>query len=169
MNILSPGPGVGGHCIAVDPWFLAGDYPEQAKLIRQARLINEGMPDYVLERVYHIMEKENRNDYERIGFYGLSYKENVDDVRESPTLQAIESMRRHLSRPPKCYDPLVLKDVAEEQYHDLTGFLADVDVVIVMVRHDRLLKEAAYFSRKIILDTRNCGDIWPQDNRVYPL
>ena len=90
VNILSPGPGVGGHCISVDPWFLVGDYPDVVNLILQARRINDGMPAFVLERVSELMEQRGISVSE-VGFYGLTYKENVDDVRESPTLQLYDS------------------------------------------------------------------------------
>ena len=87
VNILQPGPGVGGHCISVDPWFLVGDFPEEAKLIRQAREVNSHMPDFVLQRIKDIMKEHGLADWSRVGLYGLTYKEDVDDTRESPTLQ----------------------------------------------------------------------------------
>ena len=158
VNILSPGPGVGGHCISVDPWFLVGDYPNLARLIKQARLINDSMPDFVLERTRQIMDEHGLTDYGRVGFYGLTYKENVDDVRESPTLQLLESMRRHLAPPPRVYDPYVKADLTEKQYHDLDAFLADVDLVVVMVGHDELKNRPEKLRGKLVLDTRNiCG------------
>ena len=79
VNILSPGPGVGGHCISVDPWFLVGEYPYLTKLIYQARQINDSMPEFVLRRIGEIMEKHDLHDFSRVGLYGLTYKENVDD------------------------------------------------------------------------------------------
>lgn len=167
VNILSPGPGVGGHCIAVDPWFLVGDYPELAHLIRQARVINDSMPDYVLNRVCRIMDEIGMDDFSRVGFYGLTYKENVDDVRESPTLQMIESMRHHLAKPPKCYDPMVEKDVVDGQYHSFEAFLEDVDFLVVMVHHKHLDSAAAAIQGKTILDTRNCRIEWPEENKIY--
>lgn len=87
VNILSPGPGVGGHCIPVDPWFLVGDYPRLTKLISTALEINESMPDMVLSRIKDIMKKNNIKDYNKVGIYGLTYKADVDDIRESPTIQ----------------------------------------------------------------------------------
>lgn len=82
VNILQPGPGVGGHCISVDPWFLVGDYPSLAKVIDESMKTNDGMPDFVLNRIYEIMKENNITDLSRVGLYGLSYKENVDDPRE---------------------------------------------------------------------------------------
>ena len=97
VSILSPGPGVGGHCIAVDPWFLVGDYPGLANIILAARKINDSMPDFVLGRLAEIMDKNGIKDVSRVGLYGLTYKENVNDVRESPTLQMLESMHNRKS------------------------------------------------------------------------
>ena len=169
VNILSPGPGVGGHCISVDPWFLVGDYPELAHLIRQARLTNDSMPDFVLERICNLLKKEGLSDYKRVGFYGLTYKENVDDVRESPTLRIVETMQRHLAEPPKCYDPMVRKEVVAGQYHDFEAFLQDIDLLVVMVHHDHLDQNASLVQNKVIFDTRNCGIAWAESNRVEHL
>ena len=155
VNILSPGPGVGGHCISVDPWFLVGDYPNLANLIKQARLINDGMPEYVLGRVSEIMDAHGIADVSRVGLYGLTYKEDVDDVRESPTLQLLESMKRHLARGIKVYDPCVARDIAENQYHDLDLFLGDVDMVVIMVGHSELKARLDKLEGKVVLDTRN--------------
>lgn len=83
VNILQPGPGVGGHCIPVDPWFLVGDYPETANFIRLALQTNAGMPEYVLHRAHEVMAERGIKDASKVGIYGLTYKEDVDDVRES--------------------------------------------------------------------------------------
>lgn len=109
VNILQPGPGVGGHCISVDPWFLVGDYPGLANIILAARKINDSMPEFVLERVHDIMKEKAMSDLTRVGLYGLTYKENVDDVRESPSLQLLEAMEKHLAPTLKSYDPYVKK------------------------------------------------------------
>lgn len=156
VNILSPGPGVGGHCISVDPWFLVGDYPGLANIILAARKINDSMPDFVLERIHDIMKENGLKDVGRVGLYGLTYKENVDDMRESPTLQMLESMERHLcSGQIKVYDPYVTKDVVENQYHDLDSFLRDVDMVVLLVGHDEIKENMDKLQGKVILDTRH--------------
>lgn len=155
VNILSPGPGVGGHCISVDPWFLVGDYPGLANLIRQARQINDSMPEFVLGRIHDIMRENGMKDVSRVGLYGLTYKENVDDIRESPTLQMLESMERHLASGVKVYDPYVKRDVCENQYHDFDAFLNDVDMVVLLVGHDEIRQNMEKLKGKIVLDTRN--------------
>ncbi|MBQ8210612.1 MAG: nucleotide sugar dehydrogenase [Clostridia bacterium] len=155
VNILSPGPGVGGHCISVDPWFLVGDYPGLANIIKMARTINDSMPAFVLERIHTIMKDNGITDVSKVGFYGLTYKENVDDVRESPTLQMLECMEKHLASGVKVYDPFIKKDMVANQYHDLDAFLNDVELVVLLVAHDEIKENMDKLQGKVILDTRN--------------
>ncbi|MBR2957785.1 MAG: nucleotide sugar dehydrogenase, partial [Clostridia bacterium] len=159
VNILQPGPGVGGHCISVDPWFLVGDYPSLAKVIDESMKTNDGMPDFVLNRIYEIMKENGIRDVSRIGLYGLTYKENVDDMRESPTLQLLESQARHLAAPLKVYDPFITEDAVENQYHDLDEFLADTDLVVIMVKHNEIKENMDKLSGKIVLDCHNICDL----------
>ncbi len=158
VNILQPGPGVGGHCISVDPWFLVGDYPSLAKVIDESMKTNDAMPDFVLNRIYEIMKEKGLTDISRVGLYGLTYKENVDDMRESPTLQLLESQERHLATGLKVYDPFIQSDVVENQYHDFDEFLDSVDMVVVMVGHSEIRNNQDKLKGKIILDTRNIID-----------
>lgn len=159
VNILQPGPGVGGHCISVDPWFLVGDYPSLAKVIDESMKTNDGMPDFVLNRIYEIMQEKGLTDASRVGLYGLTYKENVDDMRESPTLQLLESQERHLATGLKVYDPFITKDVVKNQYHDLDAFLADVDMVVVMVKHTEIRENVDKLAGKVVLDCHNIIDL----------
>lgn len=155
VNILQPGPGVGGHCISVDPWFLVGDYPALTKVIGESMKINDGMPDFVLNRIYEIMKEKGLTDITKVGLYGLTYKENVDDMRESPTLQLLESQERHLATGLKVYDPFITDDVVKNQYHDLDKFLNDIDMVVVMVKHNEIKENAEKLTNKVILDCQN--------------
>ena len=155
VNILQPGPGVGGHCISVDPWFLVGDYPSLAKVIDESMKTNDAMPDFVLNRIYEIMKQVGFLDINRIGLYGLTYKENVDDMRESPTLQLLESQERHLATGLKVYDPFITQDMIENQYHDLDTFLNSIDMVVIMVKHDEIKENMHKLKNKIILDCHN--------------
>ena len=159
VNILQPGPGVGGHCISVDPWFLVGDYPSLAKVIDESMKTNDGMPDFVLNRIYEIMNEKGLTDVSRVGLYGLTYKENVDDMRESPTLQLLESQERHLATGLKVYDPFITKDVVKNQYHDFDTFLADVDMVVVMVKHTEIRENVDKLVGKVVLDCHNVIDL----------
>lgn len=155
VNILQPGPGVGGHCISVDPWFLVGDYPSLAKVIDESMKTNDAMPDFVLNRIYEIMKEKGMTDITRVGLYGLTYKENVDDMRESPTLQLLESQERHLANGLKVYDPFITKDVVANQYHNLDEFLAAVDFVVVMVKHNEIKENMEKLIGKYVLDCHN--------------
>ncbi len=156
VNILQPGPGVGGHCISVDPWFLVGDYPSLAMVINESMKTNDGMPDFVLNRIYEIMKERGMTDLSRVGLYGLTYKENVDDLRESPTLQMLESMERHLcGKQVKVYDPLIARDEVANQMHDLDEFLNAVDLVVILVGHDEIKQNMQKLKGKVVLDTRH--------------
>lgn len=155
VNILTPGPGVGGHCIPVDPWFLVGDYPSLTKVIGESMHVNDSMPAFVLERIHDIMAEKEMTDISRVGLYGLTYKENVDDYRESPTLQLLECQKKHLGQPLKVYDPFVEKDIVPNQYHDFDKFLQDTDLVVILVGHNEIKDNLEKLQGKVILDTRN--------------
>lgn len=155
VNILSPGPGVGGHCISVDPWFLVGDYPGLAKVIWESMKVNDSMPEFVLKIVSEIMEEKGMKDYKKVGLYGLTYKENVDDFRESPTLQLLEAQKNHLAEPLKVYDPYITKDIVDNQYHNLDEFLKDVDLVVIMVKHQEIIDNMDKLKNKVVFDTQN--------------
>ena len=155
VNILQPGPSVGRHFISVDPWFLVGDYPQLSKVIGESMKVNESMPEYVLGKIANIMKENGISDPGRVGLYGLTYKENVDDFRESPTLQLLEHQASHLAEPLKVYDPWIKKDIVKNQYHDFDQFLKDVDLVVIMVKHDHIKENFAKLDGKIVFDTCN--------------
>lgn len=125
----------------------------------QSMKTNDGMPDFVLNRIYEIMKEKGLTDVSRVGLYGLTYKENVDDMRESPTLQLLESQERHLATGLKVYDPFITKDVVKNQYHDLDAFLADVDMVVVMVKHTEIRENVDKLAGKVVLDCHNVIDL----------
>lgn len=155
VNILQPGPGVGGHCIPVDPWFLVGDYPSLAKIIDESMKTNDSQPDFVLNRIYEIMKEKGVTDTIRVGLYGLTYKENVDDMRESPTLQLLKRQDEQITAGFKVYDPYIKKNVVKNQYHDLDAFLNDIDFVVIMVKHDEIKESIAKLNGKVVLDCHN--------------
>lgn len=165
VNILQPGPGVGGHCISVDPWFLVGDYPQLAKVIDESMKTNDSQPTFVLNRIHEIMKENGITDNRRVGLYGLTYKENVDDYRESPTLQLLEAQERHLARPLKCYDPFLEgHKIAENQYADFDAFLEGIDMVVIMVKHDHIKQNWDKLRGKVILD---CFNICPLEKTYH--
>ena len=159
VNILNPGSGVGGHCIPVDPWFLVGDYPSLTHVIGESLKVNASMPEYVLERIYQIMQEKGIEDVGRVGLYGLTFKENVDDFRESPTLQLLDFQKKHLGQPLKVYDPFIEKDLVKNQHHKLDEFLDGIDLVVVMVKHNEIRENVEKLRGKIVLDCHNIIDL----------
>lgn len=159
VNILQPGPGVGGHCISVDPWFLVGDYPDLTNLILSARKINDSMPEHVLGRIRDIMREHNIKDITKVGLYGMSYKENVDDTRESPTLQLLKKLDEHLAFGVRVFDPCVKKTIVENQIMDFEDFLNEVEIVVIMVGHNHIKENKDSLKGKLVLDTKNIINI----------
>ena len=152
VNILSPGPGVGGHCIAVDPWFLVHASPENTKLIRMAREINSAKPDWVVERV---RRKAERFKNPRVACLGLAYKPDIDDLRESPAVEIVEK----LLRVPEMSLRVVEPNVATHPKFELCSLedaLADADIILILVAHKefKTLPRQA-LSEKVLIDT--CG------------
>ncbi|MCD5030035.1 nucleotide sugar dehydrogenase [Enterococcus asini] len=158
VNILSPGPGVGGHCIPVDPWFLVGDYPRLTKLISTALEINESMPELVLDRIGTIMKENGITDRNKVGIYGVTYKQDVDDIRESPTLQLFEKMEEHFAEPFKFFDPMIHNQILDNQVMDFDKFLNESEVIVLMVEHSHLKDNLDKLKDKFILDTHNLID-----------
>lgn len=158
VKILQPGPGVGGHCISVDPWFLVGNYPDISNLIRTARNTNDSMPLFVLGRIQTIMLARGITDYSKIGIYGITYKENVSDIRESPTLQLNHFMNKASIVGVKFFDPNVSTIVVQNQIFIFDDFLRDIEVLVIMVGHDHIKKNMEAIMNLVILDTRNICD-----------
>ena len=157
VNILSPGPGVGGHCIAVDPWFIVDSAPESARMIRTAREINDGKPDYVIQQVSKAADEFKRPV---IACLGLAFKADIDDLRESPALDitakladmnigeilAVEPNIHEL--PPKLANKAIslvsLKDALEK-----------ANVLVVLVDHKQFkAMTSADINSKVVVDTR---------------
>lgn len=153
VNIANPGPGVGGHCIPVDPWFLVGDYPQLTPMITASMKVNASQPAFVLQRIHEIMKEKGITDPQRVGLYGMTYKEDVDDYRESPTLQMLETQEQHLAQPLKCYDPFLENNkIVSSQYADFNSFIADVDMVVIMVKHQHIQQHWDKLKDKVVLD-----------------
>ena len=155
VNILNPGCGVGGHCIAVDPWFIVSNNEENAELIKQARLTNLKKNDWVLNKIKQ-RTKELELELKRkptIGFLGIAFKANIDDVRESPALKIIEKFYK-FDKKIKICDPNVnsLKDLP---LHSLDETLIQADILILLVAHD--IFKNINITKKRVLDF--CGFI----------
>jgi len=163
VKILNPGPGVGGHCIPIDPWFLVGDWPLHTDLIKLSLEINEKMPYFVLKHINKIKKLHSISDNLKIGIYGLTYKENVDDTRESPSLQLLSIIQQGLGDTLKSFDPTLNKKIINGQELNFKSFMNEIDFVIVMVKHSHLKENISHFMNKIVLDTHNF--IPPQSSR----
>jgi UDP-N-acetyl-D-mannosaminuronic acid dehydrogenase len=157
VNILNPGPGVGGHCIAVDPWFIVNSCPDEAKLIRQARLTNDAKPHYVIEQVTKAADEFKRPV---IACLGLAFKADIDDLRESPALQIVAALAGKnvgqiiVVEPNIGALPVTLEDKGVE-LGSLASALEKANVVVVLVDH-QVFKAAdrSQFAAKVVIDTR---------------
>lgn len=161
VNILEPGPGVGGHCIAVDPWFIVDSVPNEARLIKTARDINDSKPHYVLDKIKHQTAKMIDPV---IACLGLAFKANIDDLRESPAMEIVQELAAaglgkllvvepHLSKLPAEFEKY-----SHIEFTDYETAVKNADLIVLLVNHDlfkninrRLLDE------KIVIDTRG---IW---------
>ena len=153
VSILTPGPGVGGHCMAVDPWFVVHTAPTQAKLIRQARAINDGKTDWVIERV---LEKANRFREPVVACLGLAYKPDVDDLRESPALRVYEELVERLGVERVLAVEPNLKTSDERPLTELDEALRRADVVVALVSHRPFRHvDPEILKAKVVIDT--CG------------
>jgi len=124
-------------------------------LILTARKINDSMPNHVLSRIRYIMKEHNIKDISKIGLYGLAYKENVDDTRESPTLQLLKRMDEHLAFGVKVYDPFIKKRIIDYQYMSFEDFLNEIEILVIMTAHNHIKKNMELIKDKLILDTKN--------------
>lgn len=165
VNIHLPGPGVGGHCIAVDPWFLVELQPEIAQMIHLARNINDSMPQYVAGKVKAICEK-HQIKHPKIAVLGLAFKANIDDMRESPSVEVIKHLKE-LNLELTAFDPHIKEQKFAQQSLQLEETLKNADLVLVLTEHDEFKildpKQTADLVRsKIVLDTKNClpRDAW---------
>lgn len=160
VNLLNPGPGVGGHCIAVDPWFIVNSAPETSRLVRTAREVNEAKPHYVLER---IKEKAVRFRNPTIACLGLAYKPDIDDLRESPALVIAELLAKDNVGAVLAIEPNIdnLPEMATNQGVKLMGLdeaLAKADIVVGLVAHREFRQiKGESLIEKVVLDV--CG-IW---------
>ena len=142
MNILNPGCGVGGHCIAVDPWFIIQNAPEEAQLIRQARLVNENKPLWVLEKIHSALASIDKPTKEvRIACFGLAFKPNIDDLRESPALQITKALAAIYPGQVLAVEPHITQCPPQLQNSgvrlaSVQEALAQADIVVMLVAHD---------------------------------
>lgn len=151
VNILQPGPGVGGHCIAVDPWFLVSQSPDEARLIRTAREVNEHKPDWVIEKV---RQKAERFKRPRIACLGLAFKADVDDLRESPALAIVRRLQTENIGELLVCDPHV-KKVEGLTLMGLEAAVEQADIILLLVDHRPFKRlKPGKLQEKVVIDTR---------------
>jgi UDP-N-acetyl-D-mannosaminuronic acid dehydrogenase len=164
VNILQPGPGVGGHCVAVDPWFIADSAPDEAKLIRTARLVNDSKPLFVLNKVNQAAKATGKKMSElSIACLGLTFKANIADLRESPALSIAQKIgsinfssiflvEPNIDHIPSGFDSDNVKFVSLEKA------IKDADIVVLLVDHASFKSmDLSLLSGKQVIDTRG---IW---------
>ena len=165
VNILQPGPGVGGHCIAVDPWFIVSRTPEEARLIRTAREVNDSKPEWVLKKVKLALADHLQSNPDKtmkdvtITCLGLAFKPDIDDLRESPAMAITKQIVAMHSGPTLVAEPNILK-LPEElsgriQLDSTENSIRDADIVLLLVDHKEF-KEIPInqLTDKILIDTR---------------
>ncbi len=160
VEILKPGPGVGGHCIAVDPWFIIDAAPHESKLIRAAREVNDGKTDYVLQQARRLIDAHPDR---RVACLGLAFKANVDDLRESPALEIAQRLAAIYGPRIGVVEPFI-DELPEELRRsaarklDLDEALAEEGILILLVDHEAFRRiDAKRRNGAIVYDTRG---IW---------
>lgn len=169
VNILNPGPGVGGHCISVDPWFFVGAAPDLAELIRTARTVNDSQPDFVVRLFSKAAGQTDSAAYlrgKRVALLGLAYKPDVDDLRESPAIEIAHKLVQ-AGAEVAAYEPFKLDAEVQgiRMAQTLEEAIADADLIGVLVAH-QVFKNvepaqiAVQTSSRLVIDTVN---IWPAE------
>lgn len=165
VDILQPGPGVGGHCIAVDPWFIVAKTPEKAQLIRTAREVNDSKPLWVIEKVKALMGEflldnptKSANDVS-VACFGLAFKPNIDDLRESPSLAITESLAKSLPCKVLAVEPNVEQLPASLSENctlvSTENALEKADIIVMLVDHDQFKEiQPEQVQSKLVVDTK---------------
>lgn len=159
VNILQPGPGVGGHCIAVDPWFIVSAAPETSSLIRTAREVNDAKPEFVIDKL--LPQAKRINDVQ-IAALGLAFKPNIDDLRESPARQIVGRLAEELPTAKiMAVEPNIDSLPAELEARDnvalteLNEAISIADIVLLLVDHNEFARlDRSLLDQKIVHDTR---------------
>jgi UDP-N-acetyl-D-mannosaminuronic acid dehydrogenase len=157
VNILQPACGVGGHCIAVDPWFIVNAFPDEARLMNTARVINDGKPLFVISKVEDIA-KDIKNP--KIACLGLAFKPDIDDLRESPALEITKMLSDNvnftiLAVEPNVKElPKVLSNRKNVELSTLDNALENADIVVILVKHKEFMElKKEKLSTKKLIDT----------------
>ncbi len=160
VNILSPGPGVGGHCISVDPWFLVHAAPEQTPLISTARQVNDQKPLHIVSQIEELVTRHNVSS---VGCLGLAYKADVDDLRESPSLEIVRSLQRSLDANVFACEPHIHQDaIPDISLLSVSDIVEKSDLIALLTDHSQFNQIAqADLEGKIIVDPRG---VWKRSD-----
>lgn len=159
VNILQPGPGVGGHCIAVDPWFIVSSDPENSKLIGTARRINDNKPQWVIDKV---VEALGKSESKKLAILGLAFKPDIDDLRESPALETakriaaqFEDTQVDVVEPNIEKLPDSLSEFDNVELKPVEKAVKSADVVLLLVDHNQFKEfDTENLNNKIVIDTK---------------
>lgn len=160
VNLLEPGPGVGGHCLAVDPWFLVESSPNLSNIIKLSRITNDSMPSYMFYSIEKLIKSTDKNANKKITILGITYKPDVDDIRESPIIELIKILKEN-NYEISIYDPYVKNYPGIE--NNLMKCVQGSELLIIGVNHN-IFKDINYekvlkaMEGNLILDTRNFLD-----------
>lgn len=172
VNIHFPGPGVGGHCIAVDPWFLVEIGGDDAQLIHLSRHINDSMPAYTAQKTLSIL-KDNKIEGGKVAVLGLAFKGNVNDIRESPSITVIDYLQQ-LGLEVVSFDPHIKENNHETQTQYLEEATRDADILLFLTDHHEFKTFdplTITTNNKIVFDTKNCLNrkVWQNAGFQYYL
>lgn len=159
VNLHLPGPGVGGHCLAIDPYFIIEKAPHESQLIANARTINKSMPNFVIEQLDKIIS----NKESKVAILGLTYKGNIDDVRESPAMEIVEELIKQ-QYAITVHDPHINQDQVKFKLSSFSEAILDAECILVLTDHNEFkqLNEEEILEKMkkpLVFDTRNCVEI----------
>ncbi|BFI98591.1 MAG: nucleotide sugar dehydrogenase [Priestia megaterium] len=167
VNLHLPGPGVGGHCLAVDPYFIIEKAPAQAVLISNARAINNSMPGFVIEQVKKLLPQKDS----KLAVLGLTYKGNIDDVRESPAMDIVNLLRTE-GYNISVHDPHVQPHQVEFELSSFEDAIGDAECILILTDHHEFktldeTKVVKLMKYPNVLDTRNCVQFSNEQIKYY--
>lgn len=166
VNIHQPGPGVGGHCLAVDPYFIVSSAPKESQIIQVARKINSNMPQFIIQNILDIISEIKGKT---ITILGLAYKGNVDDIRESPAIEIVKELKKLTDLDIRTYDPYVNKSNTET----VKEALENSDLAVILCNHDEFKKISQSLinsmRKAVLFDTKNCCSVPHYFDNYYTL
>jgi UDP-N-acetyl-D-mannosaminuronic acid dehydrogenase len=168
VNIHLPGPGVGGHCLAVDPYFIVEKATDEAKIIKLARDTNVSMPSFVVNQVNLLVSEIEKP---KVAVFGLSYKGNIDDYRESPAVEIYQLLEKIERLEIAVHDPHILQENIKITLYSFEDAITDADLVLILTDHNEFktldfnsLDEKMRHS--VVFDTRNCVGTTPTEKAL---